>query len=258
VRRRMVWLPVRGCTRTRTLPETTDKARRIGAGAPHARYAKIVKSFQCGTAPRDTGPILRQYGRCPSLKTLEINMPDHSDSPEDGIPTYVVDHLSREGVDLSNAETRRAVRATVAAMFVAQLEDINSITDQLKPIRWNNVLVVFFSAIGFVGALLTLAAGFKPFLDALRKLFSGSSTEGLSHFFSTALAQAAQTAPVSQTSVQLAPVLVYGVYILLAIAYVVSLFQVFMGREVKDKGNAMEMFKNLNSFFIGAISGKIV
>jgi hypothetical protein len=48
------------------------------------------------------------------------------------------------------------------------------------------------------------------------------------------------------------------VYILLAVAYTVSLFAIFFGRENRDRVNAMEVFKNLNAFFIGAISGKIV
>jgi uncharacterized membrane protein len=59
-------------------------------------------------------------------------------------------------------------------------------------------------------------------------------------------------------SAQIGPVVVYGVYILLAVAYTVSLFAIFFGRENRDRVNAMEVFKNLNAFFIGAISGKIV
>ena len=62
----------------------------------------------------------------------------------------------------------------------------------------------------------------------------------------------------AQINAQIGPVVVYGMYLLLAVAYIVALFAIFLRRENRDRVNAMEMFKTLNAFFIGAISGKFV
>jgi hypothetical protein len=180
-----------------------------------------------------------------------------STNDEDGLPAYVRDGLLQRGIDLANEQTRKAVLVTTWIVLNKQAEHLAEIRVGHDRMQRLNFVALLFSALGFVGAILTLTSGFRQFLDAIRKLFDNADAVGFLNIVSTAFAQAAQ-APLAQTSAQLAPVLVYGVYILLAIAYVVSLFNVFRGREVRDRSNAMDMFKNLNSFFIGAISGKFV
>ena len=75
---------------------------------------------------------------------------------------------------------------------------------------------------------------------------------------SPAMAQAVPAAAFVQNAQNLILVFIYVVYVLLSLAYVVALFGVFFGRNARSRTNAMEAFKGLNAFFIGAISGKLV
>jgi hypothetical protein len=180
------------------------------------------------------------------------------DSEDDGIPSNVRNLLLQKGINLSNAEIRNAVRETILIRAQAELEHLSTVQEGLSIIKRGTFYTFLLSSLGVISALLTLAAGFRPFIDAVRRLFSGESVHGVLDFISTAFAQTPQATTLAQSSAQLGPILVYGVYVLLALAYVVSLYNVFLGRDIKDKRNAMDMFKNLNAFFIGAISGRFV
>jgi hypothetical protein len=109
--------------------------------------------------------------------------------------------------------------------------------------------------IGAVSAITSLIVGYKPFVEALKSIFSSTTTHSLIQVVPMAYAEGL-SATVPASARQIGPVFVYGVYILLSVAYIVSLFAIFFSKETRDKGNAMDMFKKLNAFFIGAISGK--
>lgn len=119
----------------------------------------------------------------------------------------------------------------------------------------------FFGALaavlGFAAVTSNLIAGFPDFIRAIERFISGKNY-GLLEFIGTAYAETIPQAAAAATSGPIAPIFVYAVYVLLSLAYVVTLFFIFFAKDDKDKGNALDLFKNLNAFFIGSITGKFV
>jgi hypothetical protein len=115
-----------------------------------------------------------------------------------------------------------------------------------------SLAVLTLVAFGFVSMVGVLIEGFKPFFDAVMKIF-GLKSSGL--LISTAFAQSGGNGP---PSIQVLPIVVYAIYLLLSVGYIVSLFYVFKAGTPKSRSDAMEILKTLTAFFIGAISGKAV
>ena len=203
-------------------------------------------------------------------------MSDQTPQDDIGLPEFIRNGLAEAGIDLSNEEAARAATTTYTLLIArllprtvdasAKIEGRAQIEAQVQVIRaeayrpevlegrWRS-LSVFVSVIGAASLFAALVSGFRPFIDAIRSFVAPF---GLHSIFSIVSMAYAQGTPAGVTQPQIAPVVVYGVYILFSVAYIVSLSAIWLGKETRDRANAMEVFKNLNSFFIGAISGKFV
>jgi hypothetical protein len=208
-------------------------------------------------------------------------MSDRPDQNSSKIPDYLLEALVREGVDVENPDVRAIVASTHQAvtdhyreLLVPALTELRGATTRTfeatghlttqmdqhfteleRAGRSFRFLLVVAIGIASIGA--TLLAGFPQFVSGIRHILTLSSASHGILLFGTAYAETtAQSSPTATVS-QVAPVLVYGVYVLLAIAYVASLMVLLIGGEAR-KDTALEIFKGLNAFFIGAVSGKLV
>jgi hypothetical protein len=110
-------------------------------------------------------------------------------------------------------------------------------------------------SVGLMAMVTTLVSGFGSFYSSLLMLVKdGFAISDL--FFTPVLAETARA--VQGNANLIAPVFVYGIYLLFAIAYLCTLMGLFWARTPKDRSNASEVFKTLNAFFIGAVSGKLI
>jgi hypothetical protein len=124
-------------------------------------------------------------------------------------------------------------------------------TASLRGFGYSNLTVGIMASVGIAAIGATLVSGFSNFKAAFRELFSRVSELAISP------AYAAADSTISSGAFIL-PVFIYGIYILFAISYVVSLWMMFKGETPKIRSTAVRVFEGLNAFFIGVVSSKVI
>ena len=173
----------------------------------------------------------------------------------DKLPIYVKEAVQEAGINLiRNHEALIAVYAAYRAQLRAERSKASHIPSEARHTERKGSLwtvAVATAVIGVISALLTSAL--PSFLDAVHQLLDGGVKTGF--LISPAFAEAGG---MLNGQPPILPIFIYGIYVLFSLAYLVSLFGMFLPKDERVRNNANEVFKNLNAFFIGALSGKLV
>lgn len=110
---------------------------------------------------------------------------------------------------------------------------------------------------GLSSAIASLLYGYEKFIDALQSLFGPRFVHGMLNVFPSAYAETTTSITPAGPAAQLGPIVVYGIYVLFAVGYVASLISLLFGQDSR-KDIALDIFKTISAFFIGAISGRFV
>jgi hypothetical protein len=146
----------------------------------------------------------------------------------------------------------RAAFDVMQDMQLKKLSEVESTLLELQERRVRLWSVVALIATGLVSILTVLISGYSSFLQSLKELLRDARVTEL--FVGPAMAAATGAG----SGVSIGPVFVYGVYVLFSVAYLGTLIGIFFGKLPKDRANAFEVFKTLNDFFIGAVSGTLL
>jgi hypothetical protein len=119
-----------------------------------------------------------------------------------------------------------------------------------RGIGYPNLTVGIIAAVGIAAIVTTLVTSFSNVRAAFREfLFRVSEL--------IVTSADAATNPVGPSAAVILPVFVFGIYVLFAIAYIVSLWMMFKGDTPKSRSTALRVWEGLNAFFIGVLSGKV-
>jgi hypothetical protein len=183
--------------------------------------------------------------------------------------------LRESGVDLADRKVAEAVLVTtkVLGQYVTQhtdqiakkLDDIDPKLDRLIE-RFKETESSFAArvrtyqlataAVGFIAAAITLVSGYdvflrgtKVFVEWFHRLFTSSLFEP---------AYAATSLGANETTSSILPVIIYGIYALLAVGYIGSFFAMIFAPDKKVRSDAFEYLKQITALFIGVASGKLL
>jgi hypothetical protein len=190
---------------------------------------------------KEEDDVRRQHGHPPSPGLLvEI----------DNLPILVYKRLREAGVDYRAPEIRRAL--DVAMQAIRDSERSAAWFRIYKRSFWDRVTDSAFYLLGFASLLFLLSTQFHTIVNGIKTLLLGWSVND----FPIAVAYAQSISEPLAPKATL-PILLAVVYFLLGIAYLVTLIGFTCAKDPKVRSNSMEVFKGLNAFFIGAISGKL-
>jgi hypothetical protein len=178
--------------------------------------------------------------------------------------------LADAGIDPKDSNISKAVEIALRTAVSAQVAKITELKGRMEYVvhrmetldeRVNKVsrtvnkssLTTIAYAIGGGAALGMLVTGFEQFYDALIQFLQKNHSIGM--LISPAFADTGIDVP---SPTQITPVIVYGIFLVLTLAYAASLCVILFGKETRDKTFATDLAKTLTAFFIGAVSGKIL
>ncbi|MHC6152736.1 hypothetical protein ACVSQB_13135 [Bradyrhizobium elkanii] len=179
--------------------------------------------------------------------------------------------LEKAGVDLTDEDASAAVLVTANVLtkfVVTHTDELTKRVEALNP-RLDRVAEhikaaddkartyqLAIAALGGVAVLFSLVTTFplasrgaEIMLLWLRKLFTSSLIQPA--YAATGLSSDAATSSIL-------PVIIYGIYTLLAIGYIGSFFAMIFAPDKKIRSDAFEYLKQITALFIGVASGKLL
>jgi len=183
--------------------------------------------------------------------------------------------LENEHVDTDDSSVQEAILITAKtfSQFIAQRTDvIAQRLDKLNPridsaielirerenafrhrLRLYQALIV---GLGLASVSFTLVSGYEKFAESIR-LFMHSLRGIFSSGISTP-AYAATSLSTNDATSSILPVIIYGIYALLAVGYIGSFIAMIFAKDKKVRSDSFEYLKQITALFIGVASGKLL
>ena len=148
-------------------------------------------------------------------------------------------------------ERTNRIRSTIALELDRMVEGIK---DSQSRVAFFPQIVVFIA--GLVAAAWALAGNFESFRAAFKTIVTILKHSIASLPFG--VAYAATPLGTNEATASILPVIIYGIYMLLAIGYVGSFFAMIFAPDKKVRSDAFEYLKQITALFIGVASGKLI